>query len=204
MNEKFTRHNQSPLIGALWIKRLFRFFIHQDAVRLVLATFFLFSAMAVSAAPIGTITTAAGNRVQGYNGDGIPATSANLSGPSNSMAVDSLGNLYFADEYNNRVRKVDAGTGIISTVAGNGGPSTYTGNGGLATAVSLGNPTAVVMDGLGNLYISANYRIHKVNAETGIISVVAGNENAISSGRLGDGGGGIVGRFGFTERHSDR
>ena len=81
----------------------------------------------------GTITTVAGNGEYGYSGDGGPATSASLYGPS-GVAVDSAGNLYIADQGNNVIRKVSGGT--ITTVAGNGIEG-FSGDGGPATSASL-------------------------------------------------------------------
>lgn len=132
----------------------------------------------------GIITTIAGNGTGGYSGDGGPATSASLYVPS-GMAIDSAGNLFIADSQNHRVRKVSAATQVITTVAGNG-VGGFAGDGGLATQASLNVPTAVALDGAGNLYISdaLNFRIRKVNAATGIISTVAGNG---ASGYNGDG-----------------
>ena len=75
-----------------------------------------------------TISTVAGNGSYGYNGDGVAATSANLASPS-GVALDSAGNLILTDTGNNRVRKVAAGTGLITTVAGSGSP-TFSGDGG--------------------------------------------------------------------------
>src|SRR5216684_777126 len=67
----------------------------------------------------GIITTVAGNGIQGYSGDGGPATAAQLGTPYD-VKLDSAGNLYVCDENDHRVRRVDAGTGIITTVAGTG------------------------------------------------------------------------------------
>jgi len=136
------------------------------------------------AATSGIITTVAGNGTAGYSGDGGPATSAQLDRPSGA-AVDAAGNLYIADEGNNRIRKV-AAAGIITTVAGNGAPG-YSGDGGLATSAELSGPTGVAADSGGNVYIvdASNARIRKVAAATGIITTVAGNG---TSGSSGDGG----------------
>ncbi len=136
-------------------------------------------------ASTGIITTVAGNGTSGYSGDGGQATSAMLSGPE-GLALDSAGNIYIADTGNNRIRKVTASTGIITTVAGNGA-SGYSGDGGQATSASLYYPYSVAFDAAGNLYIAdeQNHRIRKVTASTGVITTVAGNGTA---GYSGDGG----------------
>jgi sugar lactone lactonase YvrE len=110
----------------------------------------------------GTITTVAGTGISGYNGDNIPATSAQLNYP-NGVAVDSAGNLYIADWDNNTIRKVDASTGIISTVAGNG-TAGYNGDNIEATSAELNSALGVAVDSAGNLYIADrdNNRIRKV------------------------------------------
>jgi sugar lactone lactonase YvrE len=114
----------------------------------------------------GSISLKAGVGANGYSGDGGSATAAQLNGPL-GVAVDSAGNLYIADIYNNRIRKVTP-AGIISTVAGNG-ISANSGDGGLATAAQLNSPTNVAIDSAGNLYIADSDRIRKVTP-SGIIS----------------------------------
>jgi sugar lactone lactonase YvrE len=135
-------------------------------------------------ASTGVISTVAGNGTKGFTGDGGAATSAEI-GP-NGVGVDTAGNLYMADELNNRIRKVTASTGIISTVAGNG-TAGFTGDGGAATSAELNVPDGVLVDSAGNIYISDhnNERIRKVTASTGKISTIAGNGTA---GYSGDGG----------------
>ena len=125
------------------------------------------------AASTGVLTTVAGTGSVSFCGDGGAATSACLD-PA-GVAVDAAGNLFIADTFNNRVRKVDAGTGIISTVAGNGS-SSFCGDGGAATSACLRNPFDVAVDAAGNLFIAdrGNVRIRKVDAGTGIITTVAG------------------------------
>ena len=130
----------------------------------------------------GIISTVAGIGSWGYSGDGAPATAARLATP-HGVAVDSAGNFYIADYYNNRIRKVTT-AGIISTVAGNGARS-FSGDGGPAASAQLDHPLGVAVDSAGSLYITDSYnnRIRKVTT-MGIISAVAGGGN----GGLGDGG----------------
>ncbi len=131
----------------------------------------------------GNISTFAGNGSAGYSGDGSAATSALLNRPS-GVSVDGSGNLYIADTYNHRIRKVDS-MGNISTVAGTGAVG-YSGDGGAATSALLGYPSGVSVDGSGNLYIADtnNSAIRMVDS-TGNISTVVGNGSA---GYSGDGG----------------
>jgi sugar lactone lactonase YvrE len=131
----------------------------------------------------GIITTFAGNGTAGYSGDGGPATSAELNVGA-GVAVDASGNLFIADVYNNRVRKVST-NGIITTVAGNGKPG-YAGDGGPATAARLWYPYGVGVDALGDLFIAEefNERVRKVGTN-GIITTVAGDGKL---GYSGDGG----------------
>ena len=126
-------------------------------------------------AATGTISTVAGTGTAAFAGDGGSATAASLNGP-NDVAVDAAGNLYIADELSNRIRKVTADTGYISTVAGTGSAG-FSGDGGLATSAALNSPAGVAVDAAGNLYIAeqTNRRIRKVTAASGYISTVAGN-----------------------------
>jgi sugar lactone lactonase YvrE len=127
----------------------------------------------------GIITTVAGNGYTnqygsgGFSGDGGAATNAELNYPS-GVAVDATGNLFIADQYNNRIRKVGT-DGIIRTVAGNGIEG-YSGDGGAATIAELLVPAGVAVDATGNLFIAdtANDRIRKVGTNR-IITTVAGN-----------------------------
>ena len=132
----------------------------------------------------GTITTVAGTGEHGISGDSGPATQAQIDSPR-GMAVDATGNLYFADERNDRIRKVDS-TGTITTVAGGMG-SEFFRNGDPATQAPLNSPTGVAVDGAGNLYIAdrRNHRILKVDS-AGTGTTVAGRPRA--SGFHGDGG----------------
>lgn len=129
----------------------------------------------------GIITTVAGNMAFGYTGDGRLATATSLWSPR-GICVDDAGNILIADTGNDRVRSVDASTGMISTVAGDGfkdeiGRSRFAGDGGLAVSASLYGPEDVLLDAQGNILISdtGNARIRKIDGQTGIISTVAGN-----------------------------
>ncbi len=125
-------------------------------------------------AATGILTTYAGiNQRPGYTGDGGPATSAKITSPT-SIALDRAGNLYIPDSTNNVVRRVDAATGIITTVAGNGTRGYY-GDNGPATSANLAGPLDVAVDASGNLYIADTYNfvIRKVDTH-GIITTVAG------------------------------
>jgi sugar lactone lactonase YvrE len=120
----------------------------------------------------GVITVIAGTGVGGFSGDGGQATAATLASP-NGVAVDGLGNVYIADQGNNRVRRVDT-SGVITTIAGTTVFGSF-GDGGLATVAALGQPTAVAVDGLGDVFIAdaGNNRIREVDT-AGIISTVVG------------------------------
>jgi len=137
-------------------------------------------------ASTGIITTIAGIAGSaGFSGDGGPAIAAKLYCPI-GVSEDTSGNIYIADASNNRIRKVDAVTGNISTVIGNG-YETFSGDGGQATAASVSLPREVAADIYGNLYITdyGNDRIRKYVIATGIITTIAGNGVA---GSAGDGG----------------
>jgi len=132
----------------------------------------------------GIITTIAGiGQTNGYSGDGGPATAATLYRPD-GIDIDAQGNIYFAEQGNNIIRKINT-SGIISTIAGTGN-NEYTGDGGPATLATLNIPSGVTIDGAGNIYIAdaGNYVIRQVNT-AGIISTIAGNGTA---GYSGDGG----------------
>ncbi|SNT43234.1 Sugar lactone lactonase YvrE [Granulicella rosea] len=122
----------------------------------------------------GIISTVAGNGTAGFSGDGGPATSAQLSYPS-GVAVDGAGNIYIADESNNRIRKVNS-AGVISTVAGTGVQG-FSGDGFAATSATLNQPFTVNVDTAGNFYFADAQRFRKVDP-SGIITTVAGNGTA--------------------------
>ncbi len=123
----------------------------------------------------GIITTVAGNGVQGFAGDGGLATSAELDSPA-GLALDAAGDLYIADSHNQRIREVNAATGIIATIAGTGAAG-FSGDGGAATAAKLDLPTALAFDAAGNLYLADtnNHRVRRIAAATGAITTIAGN-----------------------------
>ena len=127
----------------------------------------------VSAAA-GTISTIAGTGTAGFSGDSGQATTAELDLPT-ALTLDSAGNIYVADTNNHRVRRVDAGTGVITTIAGDG-VEAFAGDNGQATAASIDSPNGLALDTSGNLYIADthNGRVRKVSAATGMISTVAG------------------------------
>ena len=127
----------------------------------------------------------AGDGIAGYSGDGGPATAAEVLEPGGT-AVDSAGDLFITEGYNNVVREVVKGTGDIITVAGNGTYG-FSGDGGPATAAELRGPNSVAIDSAGDLFISdtQNHRIREVVKATGDIITVAGNGTA---GDSGDGG----------------
>lgn len=137
----------------------------------------------------GILSRVVGTGISGFSGDGGAATAAQVNFP-NGLAMDDAGNLYFADENNNRIRKVDTG-GTITTVAGNG-TFGFSGDGGDATAAQLGAPFDVAVDGAGNLYIAdaSNARIRRV----GSITTVAGTGSFTFSG---DGGPATAAGLGF-------
>jgi sugar lactone lactonase YvrE len=151
----------------------------------------------------GTIVTVAGNGLTSMGGDGRPATAARVPNP-NGIALDTAGNLSIADSVTNRIRRVDAGTGIITTVAGRtvvdairflnpfGSTGGFSGDGGAATAAEFNRPQWLAADASGNLYVSdvGNHRVRKIDAQ-GMITTVAGSGPAgigATGGFGGDGG----------------
>jgi hypothetical protein len=133
----------------------------------------------------GLMSTVAGNGIVGSTGDGGPATSATIDNPT-SVALDPAGNIYFSDSGNDAIRRVDAFTGLISTVAGTLGKHGYTGDNGPATSASFNSPNGISFDPNGNLYIAdtGNHAIRVVNP-SGIIATVAGTGTAGFSGDNG-------------------
>ena len=129
-------------------------------------------------------------------GDGGQATLAQLTFPS-GIAVDAGGNILISDSGDNRIRRVDAVTGVISTLAFNGRAS-FAGDGGAATAASMAGPGKLVVDSAGNIFVSgvtsdqipvANLVVRRIDAATGTVTTVAGNpKQPLGFGFSGDGG----------------
>ncbi|WP_316193041.1 hypothetical protein [Bradyrhizobium sp. SZCCHNRI1029] len=122
----------------------------------------------------GMIETIAGTGEAGYNGDNVPARSAQLSRPEQAVfGPDS--DLYIADSYNNRIRRIDHKTGLITTIAGTGARGSG-GDGGPAVAADLHFPEGLAVDRGGNVFVAdtVNRRIRRVDAVTGQIATYAG------------------------------
>ena len=143
----------------------------------------------------GYIATVAGDGTLGFAGDGSKANApgVELSQPW-GVTVDVAGNLYIADTFNQRIRRVDAATGIITTAAGNGstsgqgdGKGTYSGDGGAANAAGLSLPYAVAFDVYGDMFIpdSANNRIRTVKATSGVVTATSVISTAVGTGVAG-------------------
>ena len=154
---------------------------------------------------ISVISTIAGTGIAGYSGDNGQATDATIYAPA-GLAFDSSGNVYFSEFYNQRIRKITASTGIITTYAGTGS-CTYSGDGGAASSASLCLPEGLAIDAsgnqsftyyrsttltairtlLGNIYIGddGNHRVRKITVSTGVISTIAGTGTASYSGDNG-------------------
>ena len=144
----------------------------------------------------GIIETIVGNGERGFSGDGGPATEASLSFPSD-VYVDGDGNIYITDTSNDRIRRVDASTGIIETIAGNG-TAAFSGDGGPAIDASINFPYSIFLDKDGNIFFSDlfNLRIRKITASTGIIETVTGNGD---DGFSGDGGSAVDASLSLAE-----
>lgn len=112
----------------------------------------------------GIITTIAGTGLPGFSGDGGLATLAQLNSAV-GIALDSIGNIYIADTYNYRIRKITASTGIITTIAGTGNAG-YNGDGISALTADLNIPKGIIVDRFGCIYFSdsENNRVRKIEA----------------------------------------
>ena len=125
----------------------------------------------------GTSRPFSGSRFtfQAYHGDGGPAREAALGLPEH-LALDSKGDLYICDNGNNRIRKVEMSTGVITTVMGTGDPASY-GDGGPATEAAVHTPDSIFIDAHDNLYVgeARGFRLRKVDSGTGFVSTIAGN-----------------------------
>src|SRR5262245_35141384 len=132
--------------------------------------------------PSGEMGTAVGTGRAGYDGDGGPAREAALNNPFD-VAFDAAGNLYLSDTFNHCVRRVDARSGVITTVAGDG-KAGFSGDGGPATMARLNEPYGVGLDRGGNLFVvdRLNRRVRRVDARSGVISTVAGDGSKAYSG----------------------
>ncbi len=136
----------------------------------------------------GSLGVLAGTGFAGYSGDGGAAAAAQLHTPTGVAVTADDATVYIADRANNRIRKVDVATRIITTAAGTGSAG-FSGDGGAAAAAVLNLPIDVAVDGDGNVYIADldNHRIRKVTVTTGVIDTIAG------SGLFGFGNGGFSG-----------
>ena len=137
---------------------------------------------------VSTIRTVVGTGEAGYMGDGGPATDATLREPF-MCCFDSAGNLFFCEAKNHIVRRVDAATGVVTTVAGTGEQG-YSGDGGPATEATFNEPYSLEVDDdspQANIYIvdRLNAVVRRVDGATGVITTVAGTGEA---GYSGDGG----------------
>jgi large repetitive protein len=131
----------------------------------------------------GTVTTVAGDGTEGFMGDGGLATASELNSPS-GVTIDASGNIFIADTGNNRIRRVDALSGEISTVAGGG-----TGPADTATGATLSEPYAVAFDAAGDMYIpdSGNNIVRKVANSGGIITPASTISTVAGTGKPDDG-----------------
>ncbi|HTU68093.1 MAG TPA: PxKF domain-containing protein [Steroidobacteraceae bacterium] len=126
-------------------------------------------------AGVDDVRRIAGTTVAGFSGDGGLAQFAQLNGP-NGIALDAANNLYISDSLNNRIRKVNATTGVITTIAGNG-TWAYGGENVPAATSSIAGPTRITADAAGNLFYAERgaIRVRRLDAQTGLLRTVAGN-----------------------------
>jgi DNA-binding beta-propeller fold protein YncE len=131
------------------------------------------------------ITTVVGTGERGFAGDGGPAAQAVLNGPFD-IGFDPAGNLYFSDTFNHRIRRVDAHTGIITTVGGTGAAG-YSGDGAPAIQAAFNEPYGIAVDRGGNIFLADRHNrcVRRIDGASGIVTTFAGNGSA---GFAGDGG----------------
>ena len=154
----------------------------------------------------GTLSVFAGQGYGGYNGEGVLASAAQLAGPA-AIAFDSKGNMFFADYGSSRVRRVDAVTGVVTTVAGTGEKCAHgynpCGDGAAATSAQLNLPEAIAVDSAGNIFIAdaSDNKIRRVDAVSKVITSVVGNGNACTNPTLacGDGAAATAAQLNFPE-----
>jgi sugar lactone lactonase YvrE len=130
----------------------------------------------------GTVTTVAGNGANGYGGDGGAATSAQLNSPR-GVAVDTSGNIYITDGTNNRIRKVDIGTGNISTIAGTG-TAGFSGDEGAPASAQVSTPQAITVTSSGVIYFgdTGNRRFRRIGPPLAATVSTGSASNTSSSG----------------------
>jgi sugar lactone lactonase YvrE len=140
------------------------------------------------------ITTVVGTGDKGFAGDGGPAQAALLNGPFD-VAFDGAGHLFFSDTFNHRIRRVDAQTGVITTIAGNG-EAGFAGDGAPAVQASLNEPYGIAIDRAGNIFVAdrLNRRVRRIDAANGTITTLAGTGEPAYSGD-----GGPAARAGLAE-----
>jgi DNA-binding beta-propeller fold protein YncE len=135
-----------------------------------------------------TVSIVAGTGEQGYSGDGSAATDARLNNPFD-LAFLPDGSLVFSDTFNHCIRRIDVGTGVISTICGVGQRG-FSGDGGQAVRAQLNEPYGVVVDRSGRVFFAdrLNRRVRVIDT-TGLIRTLAGDGSGVYSGDGGPAGG---------------